>query len=103
MFKLVTLYYVLNRIAYANQANNIPLDWAFGAFILQIMSELNIKQTIPASTTLNEHSSILGGVFFVIFMLFTIYCVSKWRKPNVKTIFDLEKGKYIFTRIARHS
>ncbi|XP_076885339.1 putative apyrase 6 [Bidens hawaiensis] len=91
------------RIAYANQANNIPLDWAFGAFILQIMSELNIKQTIPASTTLNEHSSILGGVFFVIFMLFTIYCVSKWRKPNVKTIFDLEKGKYIFTRIARHS
>ncbi|XP_076947271.1 putative apyrase 6 [Bidens hawaiensis] len=91
------------RIAYANQANSIPLDWAFGAFILQIMSELHIKQTILASTTLNEHSSILGGVFFVNFMLFTIYCVSKWRKPNVKTIFDLEKGKYIFTRIARHS
>lgn len=46
----------------------------------------------------------LGGLIFVIFLIFGAYFVSKWRKPHLKTIYDLEKGKYIVTRvIGRHS
>ncbi|KAK9074594.1 hypothetical protein SSX86_007192 [Deinandra increscens subsp. villosa] len=91
------------RIEYANQVDNIPLDWAFGAFIFQIARDLDIKQLYPPKSILDADSSTLGGLVFVIFLLFAVYYVSKWRKPNVKTIYDLEKGKYIFTRVARHS
>ncbi|KAM1065485.1 hypothetical protein ACFX2B_020789 [Malus domestica] len=53
------------RIGFANQVGSIPLDWALGAFILQMWS------------------------------------VSKWRKPQLKTIYDLEKGRYIVTRVSK--
>ncbi|KAJ0436275.1 putative apyrase [Helianthus annuus] len=91
------------RIGCANQVNNIPLDWAYGAFIFQITGDVNIKRSYPVNSTLDADASILSGGVFAIFLLFTVYYVSKWRKPNVKTIFDLEKGKYIFTRVSRHS
>ncbi|KAK1413751.1 hypothetical protein QVD17_35531 [Tagetes erecta] len=91
------------RIGCANQVNNIPLDWALGAFIFQITRDVNIKQLHVPKSTLNEDSSIVSGLVFVIFLLFAVYCVSKWKKPDVKTIYDLEKGKYIFTRVSRRS
>lgn len=91
------------RIGYANQVNDIPLDWALGAFIFQIMNELDIGQLYQTKSILTMDSSMLSGLVFVIFLLFSAYYVSKWRKPNLKTIYDLEKGKYIVTRIGRHS
>ncbi|KAK1425786.1 hypothetical protein QVD17_21145 [Tagetes erecta] len=91
------------RIGFANQVNNIPLDWALGAFIFQVMSEINAGELHPAKSLITMDSSMLSGLIFVILLLFVAYYVSKWRKPNVKTIFDLEKGKYIVTRIGRQS
>nr|XP_043623415.1 probable apyrase 6 [Erigeron canadensis] len=91
------------RIGYASHVNDIPLDWALGAFIFQIMRELDVGQLYPTKSALTIDSSMLSGLVFVIFLVFTVYYVSKWRKPNVKTIYDLEKGKYIVTRIGRHS
>lgn len=91
------------RIGYANQVNDIPLDWALGAFISQIMSDQDVGQLYPTRSILNFDFSMIGGLVLVIFFLFAAYYVSKWRNPNVKTIYDLEKGKYIVTRIGRHS
>lgn len=91
------------RIGYANQVNDIPLDWALGAFIFQVMSDLDIRQLYPTKSILNADFSTLGGLVFVSLLLFATYYVSKWRKPTVKTIYDLEKGKYIVTRVGRHS
>ncbi|XP_024988640.1 probable apyrase 6 isoform X2 [Cynara cardunculus var. scolymus] len=90
------------RIRYANQVSDIPLDWALGAFISQIMSELDVGQLYPVKSILGVDSWTLA---FVIFLLIgAAYFGSKWRNPpNVKTIYDLEKGKYIVTRIGRHS
>lgn len=93
----------MNRIGFANQVNNIPLDWALGAFIFQVMSELDAGELHPAKSLITIDSSMLSGLIFVILLLFAAYYVSKWRKPNVKTIFDLEKGKYIVTRVGRQS
>lgn len=102
--KLFRLNGSLYRIGYANQVNNIPLDWALGAFIFQTTSDLQIGQLYPPTKSiLGADSSVLGGLVLVIFFLFAAYYVSKWRKPNVKTIYDLEKGKYIVTRVGRHS
>jgi len=93
----------MNRIGFANQVNNIPLDWALGAFIFQVMNEINAGELHTAKSLITMDSSLLSGLIFVILLLFVAYYVSKWRKPNVKTIFDLEKGKYIVTRIGRQS
>lgn len=91
------------RIGYASQVNDIPLDWALGAFIFQTMSDLDVGKLYPTKSILTMDSSMLSGLVFVIFLVFVVYYVSKWRKPNVKTIYDLEKGKYIVTRVGRHS
>ncbi|KAK9050998.1 hypothetical protein SSX86_027623 [Deinandra increscens subsp. villosa] len=91
------------RIMYANQVNNIPLDWALGAFIFQITSELDPGRLHPTKSIFTMDFSMLSGLIFVILLLFFVYYVSKWRKPSVKTIYDLEKGKYIVTRVGRQS
>ncbi|KAJ9563782.1 hypothetical protein OSB04_008942 [Centaurea solstitialis] len=90
------------RIRYANQVSDIPLDWALGAFISQIMSELDVGELYPMKSVLSLDSWTLALVIFLL--IGATYFGSKWRNPsNVKTIYDLEKGKYIVTRIGRHS
>ncbi|KAI3467345.1 hypothetical protein Pfo_024008 [Paulownia fortunei] len=92
------------RIGYANQVHNIPLDWALGAFILQSAAELDVKHSDWMATIIGGNSSslpLLFGIFLVLILL--SWFVSKWRKPQLKTIYDLEKGKYIVTRISRYS
>ncbi|XP_071736500.1 probable apyrase 6 [Rutidosis leptorrhynchoides] len=91
------------RIGYASQVNDIPLDWALGAFIYQVMSDVDIGKLYPTQSILTMDSSVLSGLLFIIFFVFVAYYILQWRKPNVKTIYDLEKGKYIVTRIGRHT
>lgn len=87
-----------SRIAYANQVENVPLDWALGAFILLNSSKLDMQHSnwIASSTALK----LLFGIFL---MSILVPWISKLRKPQVKTIYDLEKGKYIITRVGRYS
>ncbi|XP_060215330.1 probable apyrase 6 isoform X1 [Lycium barbarum] len=93
-----------DRIGYANQVENIPLDWALGAFILQSTAELDKEHSGWFANMFSEDSLILLLFFaFFILVMFTAWYVSKWRKPQLKTIYDLEKGKYIVTRIGRCS
>ncbi|KAD4983151.1 hypothetical protein E3N88_19822 [Mikania micrantha] len=47
------------RIGYANQVNNIPLDWALGAFILQITSELDAGRSHPLKFIITMDSSLM--------------------------------------------
>lgn len=90
------------RIRVANQVGSIPLDWALGAFILQSTSELDIGHTGWISAIISDGSPTLLSVIFIFaILLFTVWSLSKWRKPQLKTIYDLEKGRYIVTRIGR--
>lgn len=92
------------RIGYANKVNDIPLDWALGAFILQSFSDMGVDHFDPMRSIFgNESLTFLGLLAFVAVLLFVVYFVSKWKKPHVKTIYDLEKGKYIVTRVGRFS
>ncbi|KAJ9549063.1 hypothetical protein OSB04_021606 [Centaurea solstitialis] len=94
-----------DRIGYANKVNDVPLDWALGAFILQSAGAMDVDRLYPTGSTFDEESSssttLLGLLAFVFLLLFAAYFVSKWRNPEMKTIYDLEKGKYIVTRVAR--
>ncbi|GFP86199.1 probable apyrase 6 [Phtheirospermum japonicum] len=92
------------RIGYANQVQNIPLDWALGAFILQSASYLDVKHSDWMGTVIGGNSSKLPLVFGIFLVLVLVsWFVLKGRKPQLKTIYDLEKGKYIVTRIGRYS
>ncbi|KAK4481598.1 hypothetical protein RD792_012500 [Penstemon davidsonii] len=93
------------RIGYANEVGNIPLDWALGAFILQSSAESKKQHSKFVVGTVSEGHQyspliILCAVFLVC--VFTSWIVSKWRTPPLKTIYDLEKGKYIVTRVGRY-
>ncbi|XAR65193.1 Apyrase [Bertholletia excelsa] len=92
-----------NRIGFTNQVGDIPLDWALGAFILQSTAELSAEHPnwIDNSATSDSSTLIVLFIIFVI-LLFSAWYLSRWKKPQLKTIYDLEKGKYIVTRVCRH-
>lgn len=90
------------RIGFANQVGDIPLDWALGAFILQSADNLNTEHLNWIATVVSNDSSTLIALFAIfIVLMFSVWSFTKWRKPQVKTIYDLEKGKYIVTRVSR--
>lgn len=94
-----------HRIEYANKVHNIPLDWALGAFVLHSTTEQDIQCHSDWISSLTGGQSppwllILG---ISLTLIFALWLILKWRKPKLKTIYDLEKGKYIVTRIGRYS
>lgn len=89
------------RVGFANQMGNAPLDWTLGAFIMQTVEEPemdpdNLTRIIGNNTV--TYLSMFAALFFVIIAAFF---VSQLRKPQLKTIYDLEKGHYIVTRVPR--
>ncbi|XP_047308437.1 probable apyrase 6 [Impatiens glandulifera] len=88
------------RITIANQVRDIPLDWALGAFILQNTQDhpswINIY-------VMSDSSRLIAFLIIFVLLMAGAWSLSKWRKPQVKTIYDLEKGKYIISRVNRYS
>ena len=90
------------RIGFANHTGSVPLDWTLGAFIFQSMLE-------PLESEINNPDEIVGNESVTYFSLFAIlliallaaFFVLQLRKPQLKTIYDLEKGRYIVTRLPR--
>nr|KJB50646.1 hypothetical protein B456_008G180900 [Gossypium raimondii] len=90
------------RISFANLVENIPLDWALGAFILQNMAKLDAQQIDWITTIISNDSPTLFSIIAVsAILMFIAWFILKWRKPELKTVYDLEKGRYIVTRIGR--
>ncbi|CAK9136344.1 unnamed protein product [Ilex paraguariensis] len=90
------------RIRYANQVRDIPLDWALGAFILQTAADLDIEHSNWVAAIIRDYSStFLVLLGFSLMLIFIVSYVSRRRNPQLKTIYDLEKGKYIVTRVNR--
>ncbi|CAI0402102.1 unnamed protein product [Linum tenue] len=90
------------RIGYGNHVGNIPLDWALGAFILLTSSSQDMQHPSWISTVIGDDSpTLLWLVAIAALFMFAVWSVSKWRKPQLKTIYDLEKGRYIVTRVRR--
>lgn len=93
---------LLVRIKVANQVGSIPLDWALGAFIMQTTADADIQNhNWFASIFSNESPTLLSLVGIFVILLFAAWSISRWRKPQLKTIYDLEKGRYITTRVGR--
>ncbi|KAK1290992.1 putative apyrase 6 [Acorus calamus] len=88
------------RIVFANEVGGIPLDWSLGAFLVQKTEDLKASRSDWIARIMSDDSSTLLSLFFISTVLgVAAWSVSKWRKPQLKTIYDLEKGRYIVTRI----
>ncbi|KDP42912.1 hypothetical protein JCGZ_23854 [Jatropha curcas] len=87
------------RIGFANHTSS-HLDWTLGAFILESTLE-------PLDTEIDNLDQIVGNEWvtyfsllaFLLIALLAVFFVLQWRKPQLKTIYDLEKGHYIVTRV----
>ncbi|ONK73863.1 uncharacterized protein A4U43_C03F350 [Asparagus officinalis] len=91
------------RIQFANQVGDVPLDWALGAFIMQKTSnQSNAESSGLLTNFFGEDSSVyLPLVIGFMILIFAVWSLSRWRKPQSKMIYDLEKGRYITKRILK--
>lgn len=91
------------RIGFANQAGGVPLDWTLGAFILQTVVEpLKESELEKLDGVIGNDSVTYFSLFAILlFAILAAFYVSKWWKPQMKTVYDLEKGHYIVTCIPR--
>ncbi|XP_010917046.1 probable apyrase 6 [Elaeis guineensis] len=85
------------RIEFANQVGNIQVEWALGAFIMQTMATRSYHSGWITSVV-QPDSLVLLFVASTL-LIFAAWLASKWRRPQLKTIYDLEKGRYIVTRV----
>ncbi|KAL6009720.1 hypothetical protein ACLOJK_000149 [Asimina triloba] len=88
------------RVGFSDKVLSAPLDWTLGAFILQTV-EPDAEPEDPVRFAGDESVTYL--ILFAILFLAVLaaFYVSKWRKPQLKTVYDLEKGHYIVTRVPR--
>lgn len=89
------------RVKVANQVGSISLDWALGAFILQTTADAGVHNHDWIASISDESPTLLSLIAIFVIFVFTAWSISRWKKPQVKTIYDLEKGRYIVTRVGR--
>lgn len=80
------------------------VDWRLGAFISQMIMEPFDSITEHHDIHIVENESVTFFFLFavlIVFVLLATFFVLKLRKPQLKTIYDLEKGRYIVTRVPR--
>ncbi|KAL2927698.1 putative apyrase 6 [Bienertia sinuspersici] len=85
-------------------AGSTPVDWRLGAFISQTIMKPLVDITVHHDTHIIENDSVTYFFLFavvIVFVLLAAFFVMKLRKPQFKTIYDLEKGRYIVTRVPR--
>ncbi|GAV75596.1 GDA1_CD39 domain-containing protein [Cephalotus follicularis] len=83
-----------DRIQFANKVENISLDWALGAFILQSTADLDIQQPNWINSLISDDSRMLLSLVSIsIILLIMAWSISKWKQPLLKTVYDLEKGR----------
>ncbi|KNA14246.1 hypothetical protein SOVF_109270 [Spinacia oleracea] len=90
------------RVEFA--AGSTPVDWRLGAFISQTMMESVDSITEHHDIHIIENESVTFFFLFavlIVFVLLAAFFVLNLRKPQFKTIYDLEKGHYIVTRVPR--
>lgn len=87
------------RIGFADSTGGSPLDWTLGAFVQQTVYQPELDpENLPNIATSDTLTFILLFAIVVLVIL-SVFYVSNWRKPRSKTIYDLEKGRYIVTHM----
>ncbi|CAK9863058.1 unnamed protein product [Sphagnum jensenii] len=84
------------RVKFTNKVHDVPLDWALGALIVRLNED--VEQSSPVWWMFTV--LVLKGLFLVALLgigILAIWFVARCRRPQLTTIYDLEKGRYITT------
>ncbi|CAM6105167.1 unnamed protein product [Calypogeia fissa] len=91
-----------DRIRFTNQVGEVPLDWALGALIFHMERE-HFGEVPPPAWLLGDEAFRILSIFGSIGLVgLAIWVVKRYRRPHLKTIYDLEKGRYITTAARSH-
>lgn len=82
-----------DRVMFTNQVGKISIDWALGALIVKIKED----GTSTSVDMFEDYKTIFSFVFISLVIGLGVLIFYWWRRPNFKTIYDLEKGRYITT------
>ena len=90
------------RVGFGNRKINSDVDWTLGSFITETMAEpLELEHLDTGMIVGNESVTYFSLFAFLFLFMLAAFFVLQWRKPQLKTVYDLEKGRYIVTRIPR--
>ncbi|KAL2653869.1 hypothetical protein R1flu_021997 [Riccia fluitans] len=90
-----------DRLRFTNRVGEVPLDWALGALIVHMEND-NFGE-IPPVWYFGDKAFIIFAVLGCMVILgFVVWMIMRIRRPQVKTIYDLEKGRYFTTAARNH-
>lgn len=84
---------------FTDAVNNVPVEWTLGFFLTHLLEEK--ARSSPSVVVFGEffgNVALFIGLSAIAGILLCL--VTRWRRPQLKTIYDLEKGRY-FTTAAR--
>ncbi|XP_072991717.1 probable apyrase 6 isoform X1 [Typha latifolia] len=87
-----------SRIEFANKVGGIQIEWAVGAFIMQRMIESS-QNFYSITAVFHDNLALLLLLVSALVVFLSSCLVSRWRRPQLKTIYDLEKGCYIISHV----
>ncbi|KAG6547500.1 hypothetical protein Mapa_010948 [Marchantia paleacea] len=90
-----------DRVRFTNRVGEVPLDWALGALIVHIEND-NFGEVPPVWLFGDESFRIFSILGCVVLLGFVVWMIMRFRRPHLKTIYDLEKGRYITTAARSH-
>ncbi|KAI5081917.1 hypothetical protein GOP47_0001660 [Adiantum capillus-veneris] len=85
-----------DRVMFTNQVGKVSLDWALGAMIVKVKEDGLPERPVDM---LGDYKTIFSFLFVSCVVGFGVLLFYWWRRPNLKIIYDLEKGKYITTAV----
>ncbi|KAG4917987.1 hypothetical protein AAZX31_20G049900 [Glycine max] len=90
------------RVGFGDQKINSHVDWTLGSFIIETMAEpLELEHIDTGMIVGNESLTYFSLFAFLFLFILAAFFVMQWRKPQLKTVYDLEKGRYIVTRLPK--
>ncbi|KAG6495413.1 probable apyrase 6 [Zingiber officinale] len=87
------------QIGFADSTGGSPLDWTLGAFVLQTVYQPELDPENFPNIAGSDTLTFILLFAIVLLVILSVFYVSNWRKPRSKTIYDLEKGRYIVTHM----
>eukprot|EP00897_Mesotaenium_endlicherianum_P010652 jgi/Mesen1/9615/ME000659S08991 len=91
-------------VRFSNKVNEVPVDWALGALIAEISDSIKLEIEALSESRIGGDVSV-AILMLAIFGFVMIGCWScqRYKKSTPKTIYDLEKGRYVITSSSRFS
>lgn len=91
---------ILCRIGFSNHTGATALDWTLGAFIFQsVLKPPEIEPENEVKIVGSDSVTYFSLFAIILIALLAMFFVLQLRKPQLKIIYDLEKGHY--TRVPR--